>query len=154
MDTPNISSANNGSGDFQATPCTCHMLRRTARQLTRFYDQALKPAGLSLSQYSVLAHTHHAKSLTITALAELLDVERTTLTRNLQPLVQAGWVDIQDGADKRSRAVHLTDAGTKLYNRARPLWQRAEKEFRHNIGREEAAGLRLLLDDAARAADI
>ena len=136
------------------TPCTCHMLRRTARQVSRYYDQALKPAGLSLSQYSLLANTRQAKSLSITELAELQDVERTTLTRNLAPLVQAGWIIIGKGPDKRSRAVQLTPSGQELFGRARLLWQQAEMKFRNNIGREDAINLRQLLDEAALATEI
>jgi DNA-binding MarR family transcriptional regulator len=139
------------AGCLKETPCTCHMLRRTARQLTRYYDQALKPAGLSLTQYSVLANTRHATSLTITMLAEILDLERTTLTRNLQPLILAGWIEVGQGSDKRSRAVKLTESGTILFNRAKPLWQQAEATFRDNMGRDDATHLRSLLDEAARA---
>ena len=139
---------------LRATPCTAHMLRRTARQVTRYYDQALMPAGLSLSQYSILANTRQAQSVTITELAELQEVERTTLTRNLQPLVQAGWIIIAKGPDKRSRAVQLTPSGQELFGRARLLWQQAEMKFRNNIGREDATSLRQLLDEAALATDI
>jgi DNA-binding MarR family transcriptional regulator len=139
---------------LRATACTCHMLRRTARHVTRYYDQALRPAGLSLSQYSLLANTRQAQSLSITELAELQDIERTTLTRNLQPLVQAGWIIIGKGPDKRSRAVQLTQSGQELFSRARLLWQQAEMKFRNNIGREDATNLRQLLDEAALATDI
>ena len=139
---------------LRATACTCHMLRRTARKVSRYYDQALRPAGLSLSQYSILANTRQAQSLTITELAELQDIERTPLTRNLAPLVKAGWIIISKGPDKRSRAVQLTQSGQELFGRARLLWQQAEMKFRNNIGREDATNLRQLLDEAALATDI
>jgi len=146
-------STSHGSDDLKprATPCTCHMIRRTARQLNRFYDQTLKPVGLTLSQYSVLAHTDNNASLSVTELAALTDADRTTLTRNLQPMIQAGWIEIGAGADKRSRAVRLTDAGRDLFRRAYPLWQKAEREFRNNMGKDEAKNLRQLLDGAVTA---
>ncbi|MDH3474180.1 MAG: MarR family transcriptional regulator, partial [Rhodospirillales bacterium] len=66
------------------------MLRRTARRLTQAYDQALRPSGLRLTQFSVLANLTRSGGLSITDLAELLAMERTTLTRNLRPLERAG----------------------------------------------------------------
>jgi DNA-binding MarR family transcriptional regulator len=120
--------------------------------MTRFYDQALKPTGLKLSQYSVLAHCSQTASINITDLSTVLDVDRTTLTRNLQPLVQAGWVRIKEGRDRRSRAVGLTEDGRELLDRAWPLWQQAERDFRRTMGREDTGRLRHLLDDAALAA--
>ena len=159
MNAPDLSSATSESAGAQqdesiilaSTPCTCHMLRRTARSLTRFYDKALKPVGLSLSQYSILANTRHAECLSITELAERVDLERTTLTRNLAPLVTSGWIAVGKGADKRRRAVQLTKAGQALFQEALPLWQQAESSFRQNMGKEDAKSLRLLLDEATTA---
>ena len=129
------------------TPCTCHMLRRTARAMSQYYDRYLEPVGLKLPQYSVLAHTHQASSLTITELAGLLDVERTTMTRNLRPMMDNGWISVSEGIDKRSRSVSLTDAGQELFRRARPLWQEAERSFRKTLGQEDTGELRRLLDE-------
>ena len=134
------------------TPCTCAAMRRAARRLTRTYDRALRPAGLRLTQYSVLANLARAAGgaggLTVTDLAWRLAMDRTTLTRNLRPLEAAGWIRIAPGPDRRSRAVVLTAEGRRVFETAQPLWQDAERGFRRALGREDAAELRRLLDAA------
>ena len=130
------------------TPCTCAMLRRTARRLTQAYDRALKPAGLRLTQYSLLANLARKGGLSITDLAALLEMERTTLTRNLRPLEKAGWVKVVEGPDLRRRAVEITPAGRRLFEEAKPLWQKAERGLRRDLGPEETLALRRLLDSA------
>jgi len=128
------------------TPCTCAMLRRTARRVTRIYDQALRPAGLRLTQFAVLANIVRDGGLSITELAARLEMERTTLTRNLRPLVRAGWVLVATGSDRRQRSVGLTQTGRKVYEQAFPLWQQAERRLRREIGRDDVQALRRLLD--------
>ncbi len=134
------------------TPCTCAALRRAARRLTRAYDRALRPAGLRLTQYSVLANLARAqgegRGLSVTELARHLAMDRTTLSRNLRPLEAAGWIRVAPGPDRRSRAVDLTAAGRRVFEAAQPLWQAAERSFRRSLGRENAAELRRLLDAA------
>ena len=130
------------------SPCTCAKARRTARHLTREYDRALKPAGLKLTQYSVLANLMRSGALSITALAERLAMDRTTMTRNLRPLERVGWVTVSDGPDRRSRSVEITDVGRQVYDRAVPLWQSAERAIRQAMGGDKAAELRRLLDAA------
>ena len=138
------------------TPCTCAALRRTARQLTRAYDRALRPAGLRLTQYSVLANLARAEGegsgLSVTDLARRLVMDRTTLTRNLRPLEADGWILVAAGPDRRSRAVEITAEGKRIFEAARPLWQDAERTFRRTMGREDAAALRRLLDAAMDSA--
>lgn len=124
------------------------MLRRTARRVTQAYDSALRPVGLKLTQYSVLANVVQDGGLSITELAERLASDRTTLTRNLRPMERAGWIAIAAGADRRCRAVGITKAGQAIFEQALPLWQEAERHFRRKMGRETAADLRRLLDEA------
>ena len=133
-------------------PCTCARLRRTARRLTQAYDKALKPSGLRLTQYSVLANVARRSGLSVTDLAELLAMDRTTLTRNLRPLGERGWVRIAPGPDRRSRAVEITQAGRLVYQEALPLWRDAERAFRQRMGPDEAAALMQLLDTAVASA--
>ena len=145
-----------GAPALAETPCTCAALRRTARRLTRAYDRALRPTGLRLTQYSVLANLTRAegegRGLTVTDLAGRLAMDRTTLTRNLRPLEAAGWLRVSPGPDRRSRAVEITEEGRRVLEEAKPLWQAAERTFRQALGREEAAELRRLLDAAMGSA--
>ena len=133
-------------------PCTCARLRRTARRLTQAYDRALRPSGLRLTQYSVLANVARRSGLSVTDLAELLAMDRTTLTRNLRPLGARGWVRIASGPDRRSRAVEITEAGLLVYQEALPLWRDAERAFRQRMGPDDAAALGQLLDTAIASA--
>lgn len=134
------------------TPCTCARLRRTARRLTQAYDQALRPCGLRVTQYMVISNVVRDDGLSVTDLANRLAMDRTTLTRNLRPLEKAGLLRIEAGPDRRSRAVSATDRGRRAHAEAVKLWQEAERTFRRNMGREEAADLARLLDQATLSA--
>lgn len=136
--------------NLPSTPCTCAMLRRTTRGVTQIYDQALRPIGLRLTQYSVLAQVARNQGLNISALAQRLAMDRSTLTRNLRPLERAGWIRNGPGADHRQRAVELTLSGRAKYVEALPLWEAAEREFRRTMGGADVAALRDLLDHAYR----
>ena len=129
--------------------CSCAALRQTARQVTQAYDQALRPSGLRLTQFSVLANLARRDGQNITDLATHLAMDRTTLTRNLQPMVRQSWITIGAGGDRRSRAVLITEAGRSAYGAALPHWQAAERAFRAAMGRNQAAELDRLLDRAA-----
>ncbi len=128
--------------------CSCASLRRLTRRVTQYYDHALKPGGLRVTQYSILVHIAHAEGLSLTELADRLDLDRTTLTRNLGPLEKAGWIELTAGPDRRSRSVRLTPAGARLAERAAPLWRAAERGFRQTVGQEEAARLKCLIAGA------
>jgi len=132
--------------------CTCAVLRRTARRVTQAYDRALRPAGIKLTQYSVLANVRRDGGLSITELAERLAMDRTTLTRNLRPMERVGWIEVGPGPDRRRRAVRITAAGREVFEAAFPLWQAAERGLRRGLGRDTAAELRRLLDVALQQA--
>jgi DNA-binding MarR family transcriptional regulator len=132
-------------------PCTCFRLRRAARRLSQIYDTHLAPAGLSLNAYSILRHAPQPRLLG--ELAEALGMDRTTLTRNLKPLLQAGWLQEQRGDDARQRLITITPAGKACLRRARPLWQRAQDEVEATFGPSPTARLNTLLDQLDHALD-
>ena len=137
------------AADASIHGCTCALLRRLNRRLTAVYDRALAPLGLRVTQYSLLSTLRRTPQPTLTELAALLDMDRTTLTRNLRPLVEAGWVRMrQSGQDARARSAALTPAGRDLLEAARPLWRRAQDEINATIGRSEVARLHALADAA------
>lgn len=117
----------------QAT-CTCGRLRMAARRVSRIYDRHLAPTGLGIAQYGLLATIASHDGASVTALASALEMERTTLTRNLQPLEREGLLRVDAGADQRTRAVRITDAGRAILKQARPLWLEAQKSIRANLG--------------------
>lgn len=109
--------------------CLCLHLQRAARAMARRFDQALKPVGLTNGQFSLLMALNRPEPPSISSVAELLAMDRTTLTANLKPLERRGLLKVTvDPADRRSRRLHLTPAGRKLLADALPLWQRAHDE--------------------------
>lgn len=105
--------------------CTCFRLRRASRRMTQVYDHELAAVGLSLNQYSILRRTER-ESRVLGGLADELGMDRTTLTRNLSPLVDAGLVETVRGRDARQRMIGLTRAGRDRLAAAKPYWRRAQ----------------------------
>lgn len=117
--------------------CLCLHVRRAARALARRYDEALKPAGLTNGQFSLLMSLNRPEPPTMGEVAEVLDLDPTTLTANLKPLQRRGLVAVTaDGKDKRSRRLALTAAGRETLAVAVPLWRTAQAE---NEARVEGA---------------
>jgi DNA-binding MarR family transcriptional regulator len=116
------------------TQCTCLNLRRVTRRVTQRFDEWLAPAGLRCTQFSLLGMLHAPDRLSVSALAEKLDMDRTTLTRNLQLLVERHLVSMIDGPDARSRTVLLTPQGRQAFARALPLWRQAQDEVNARLG--------------------
>ncbi len=119
----------------QPRPCLCSALRRAARGLTRRYDAHLKPAGLKVTQYSMLANICRNPRVAVSALADLMAMDQTTVTRNLQLLLRKGYVSLEPAAeDQRVRLVDLSDAGRAKLEEALPLWRQAQAEIEQELG--------------------
>lgn len=116
--------------------CACATIRRTDRVLTQFYDEILAPSGLYVTQFTLLAALTEAAPVTINRLAEILVMDRTTLTRNLEVLAKQHLVRIEEGQDRRTRLVLLTQEGEEALRRAWPLWQEAQARIERTLGRE------------------
>ena len=108
-----------------SSACTCFRLRRASRRVTQVYDHELAAAGLSLNQYSILRRSER-EPRALGGLADELGMDRTTLTRNLSPLVDAGLVETVRGRDARQRLVAVTAPGRDRLAAAKPLWRRAQ----------------------------
>lgn len=132
-----------------ATPCTCFAVRRLSRQVTQVYDQRLGGVGLKTTQYSLLAHVRAHPGIAMGALAARMGMDRSTLTRNLRPLVDSGWIETARTHDARTVNVELTDSGRDLLARARPLWRGAQAELAERLGPELAARLHALAEAAS-----
>lgn len=133
----------------QALPefCSCSALRQATRHVTRFYDDALRPVGLGLNQYSILAKLHRHGPQTLLELAKLLVMDRSTVGHLVRPLETRGLVSVEvSQRDRRSRVVTLTDHGKAVMRRARPLWANAERQFRKRFGHAAADGLHRILE--------
>jgi len=122
-------------------PCACANLRRADRVVTQFYDAVLRPSGMRSTQFTLLQALHHAPGISQKQLAELLEIDSTTLTRTLAPHVRKGWVHSKAGADRRELRLSLTPAGQQKYKRVLPYWQKAQKRLRRALGKENWTGL-------------
>lgn len=121
--------------------CACFNIRKTARVIARAYDQALEPSGLKNTQFTALALIDRLAPLTISELAEIMEIERTTLTRNLRILARDGLVSIRKGADARSKRIGLTAEGKARVGAAMPLWERAQSGLLDRFGKRRWSSL-------------
>ena len=132
--------------------CACQKVRMAARAVTRAYDDALRRAGLRATQFAVLVAVEREGAMSITALAAALGMDRTTLTRNLAPLVKMGLIAVGVEGWRRSRAVGITKKGRSRLREALPLWSRAQENLRGKLGGREWTGVRDSLDQLIQAA--
>ena len=117
-----------------AQTCLCFNLRKATRLLTQLYDAALRPSGLRVTQFSVLVAVNLGGAVSMNALADVLGVDRTTLTRNLKMLQGNGLVATATGSDRRSRLVSLTDEGSRSLDDALQLWREAQRRAVEALG--------------------
>ncbi len=123
--------------------CNCFVSRKAARQITRFYDAHLGPAGLRITQFVTLAALSEVGSVAVNALAERLDIERTAMGKMLGFLERDGLVRIDPSPiDGRSRLVGLTEDGRRRYAEASVLWLEAQRRFEQLNGAKQVATLR------------
>lgn len=114
--------------------CACFNLRKTTRAITQYYDRQIKLAGLRGTQFTILAVLSETGAISITHLADFLAMDRTTVTRNLQPLKKQGFLENLTGEDQRIRNVQITEAGLKVFEEARPLWEKVQSDIIAKLG--------------------
>jgi DNA-binding MarR family transcriptional regulator len=131
--------------------CLGFGVRKAARALGQHYDAGLAPAGLKGTQFSLLNAIHLVRGAGIQQLSEVLGMDRTTLTRNLNPLTKQGWVEVRPGIDRRERHVELTDAGRAKLSQALPLWHQAHARLEEGLGAERS---RRLLEELDAVTDL
>ena len=124
-----------------ARRCACANIRRTDRVITQFYDEMLAPSGLNAPQFGLLATLAEAAPVTIHRLAQIMDIDRTTLTRNLEVLTKQHLVRNEEGEDRRMHLVQLSQEGEQALRRAWPLWQEAHARIERALGRERLDAL-------------
>lgn len=132
--------------------CLCHHSRRAARAVTRAFDEAFQPLGLKASQFNILVAVGCRDGASATAIAAVLAMDRTTLSRNLRPLRDAGYLEVDEGAGRRAGRLALTPAGRTLLRQATGLWRAAQGRLTRNLGAGQAGVLIQSLEAATRAA--
>jgi DNA-binding MarR family transcriptional regulator len=127
--------------------CTNLKLRRLSRAVSRWYDEDVRSLGLKGSQYALLSHVVKLGPLQPGTLARALGLDASTLTRNLRPLIEAGWVELNPGPDARSRLVVATPAGTALREQAQRRWRQSQERINQALGPARVVALHALLDE-------
>ena len=139
---------------FDATDlamCTCANLRKAARSVTKAFDDALRPFDLRATQFTLLATLSNSSKRPLTQLADALGMDRTTLTRNLQPLERRGLIRIDSEKDLRVKNVSITQGGLKLFEDALPEWEKVQLLISEKLGKERWSGF---IDDLTATTSI
>ncbi len=128
--------------------CTNLKLRQFMRRVTQHYDIEMGKVGLKTTQYSLLSYVEKLGPIRPIDLAASIKMEPSTLTRNLKPLADAGWVTVIAGADARSRLVAITEAGKAKRAEAKRRWRKAQDGINELLGISTVAALHELIDQS------
>ena len=139
------------SDGTEPVSCTCFAIRRAARHLTQVYDRHMAPIGLRTTQFSLLRVLARSGPRSIQSLAQEMGLDRTTLGRNLRPLERDELVSISvDPADRRGRALAITERGRAKVREGEALWETAQASFEATYGAERTRALQATLDALSR----
>lgn len=126
--------------------CSHAKLRQLTRRVSQHYDRELAKMGLKTTQYSLLSQVVHRGPIRPGDLARAMVLDASTLTRNLKPLVAAGWITVGVGADSRSHLVAITAAGRAKRAEAQRRWKAAQEGLNELLGVERVLALHDLID--------
>ncbi|MFV0369761.1 MAG: MarR family winged helix-turn-helix transcriptional regulator, partial [Hyphomicrobiaceae bacterium] len=110
-----------------ASACLATRVRQLSRIVTRVYDDAMRPLGITASQYTLLAQLAARDGITAVEIGHELDIEKSTLSRNLKRLLALGHLTMDPPAGRRGRGLHLTPKGRTILKEAYPIWQDAQR---------------------------
>jgi DNA-binding MarR family transcriptional regulator len=117
--------------------CYCITFRKATRALTAYYDRILLSSGVTITQYSLLINLFKTAPCTVTTLAKSMKLERTTLIRNIKPLIEAGLIQDLSEERERDRQLTVTKSGLVTLEAAQKLWEKAQAGFKKHIGEKE-----------------
>lgn len=132
------------------TVCHCLKMRRSAENVIRFYDNILAPCGITVRQYSLLNAISKHSGCNVRILSEATLLDRSTLTRSLKPLIQAGYIKDNKVAGARDSVLELTEKGISVCKEAANLWESAQHQFEAKLGKEQLSAFEntlILLQD-------
>jgi DNA-binding MarR family transcriptional regulator len=125
--------------------CVCVNLRRASRTITKIYDKALEPSKLKVTQFSVLVTIMNCGPINVSNLSRLLNLDRTTLVRNLKSSELACYIEDVAGSDPRERLLAISASGRLAVEEALPCWRAVQKQVRSELGPENLEQLAVLL---------
>ena len=131
-----------------SSTCQCIILRKAARRTSAIYDEALAPSGINVAQFSLLRHVSRLEPVSFTALGSVMELDRSTVGRNVKLLERRGLIAIAPGdSDLREATAALTDGGRVVLREAEPAWKRAQARIESTLGADGTAALHRLLED-------
>jgi DNA-binding MarR family transcriptional regulator len=126
--------------------CSNARLRQLTRRVSQHYDHEMAKIGLKTTQYSLLSQVVHRGPIRPGDLAKAMVLDASTLTRNLKPLVAAGWLTVGVGTDSRSHLIGITEAGREKRSEAQRRWKAAQESLNELLGVERVLALHDLID--------
>ncbi|MEO6320949.1 MAG: MarR family winged helix-turn-helix transcriptional regulator [Polaromonas sp.] len=146
--TPSQAAPDDLKALLKTQGCTNLRLRQLMRRVSHHYDLEMAKAGLKTTQYSLLSHVLHLGPLRPGELAQAMKMSASTLTRNLKPLIDAGWVALAAGSDARSRQVSITPAGSAKRAQALQHWKAAQESLNELLGTARVLALHQLMNES------
>ena len=131
-----------------AKRCTNFKSKQFARALARLFDAELAKSGLKATQFSLLAKIYNGGPVSPSNLALRMELDKSSLTRNLRPLQEAGLIIQEVGSDARNRLISLTQAGRDKYIEANFHWNTAEKTIGEILGNDRINAIHTLVDES------
>lgn len=125
--------------------CIGFRVRKLNRMVSANFDSALASAGLKTSQFSVLIAVANREQVRPSDLTKLLQMDESTVSRNVERMCARGWLRLQPEGDRRSHLIEVTEAGQALIRKALPAWQQAQAEISRRLGADSVAALRAAL---------
>ncbi len=132
--------------DTIARSCIAVRLRLLNRVVTNFYDEALRPLGLKVSQLNILIVAAKLGLARPAQVCDILQLDPSTLSRNVERMRAHGWLEVMPDTDARAQPFRLTTQGKRLIEKAVPLWEEAQRQASELLGNEGIA----LLDKVAK----
>lgn len=133
-----------------AQNCLFNKVRTVSRYVTNMYTKALKDVGVTPVQFSMMTAIQILEQGNVNSLSTALKMDRTTINRNLKPLIRDGLVYINESEDKRERIISITKEGEEIYNKGYVEWQKAQNELKESIGEESWLEMNLVLDSVIK----
>jgi DNA-binding MarR family transcriptional regulator len=120
--------------NLPALPCLCSSFRRTARALSQVYEEAMRPTGLRITQFTILQALARTGEVKQGRLGEILVMDSTSLTRTLRIMLQQGWIAERRGEDQRERWLKLSKAGETKLKFATASWEKVQARVQAKLG--------------------
>lgn len=136
------------SDNKKSQSCACGNLRKTTRAITQFYDKMLQPTGLRSTQCLLLLDISLNENISVTSLGNILSMDQSTVTRNVELLRKSGYIDIKkEEQDCRKKCITITNKGLKTLDVAIPIFAKAQSKIEDGIGKERIKELLKTLKD-------